>query len=106
MERKNFYAICFENGCNLYIGAESIADAAGDGIESLMSCMPSGFVKENMVRPTIIRLTGDFCSYCGVALAGENTITVKKSMSATGRQSSKCCRGCARDIVDAYFGEE
>ena len=97
----SLYSISFENGCSLFINAPSISDAAKDGIESLVSCMPKDFVRENMVSPTIIRLRGDFCKICGRTLRPEITITVKRGVDRAG---GMFCVSCARNVAEAYEG--
>jgi hypothetical protein len=58
------YAISFENGSNLFINAKSMVDAVGDGVDSLLKCLPEGFGEYN-VKPTIVRRWGNFCKVCG-----------------------------------------
>lgn len=95
------YSISFENGCSLFINAPSISDATKYGIDSLMSCMPKDFVRENMVRPTIVRLGGDFCKICGRSLQSESSILIKGDF---GRSGGVFCVPCARNVAEAYDG--
>jgi hypothetical protein len=90
------YVISFENGSNLHIPAKSMSEAAGDGVNSLLRCFPEGYDSSAMVKPTIIRMVGDYCSLCGKALSAHisaNIIGYKR----------KICLDCAAEVCRSYI---
>lgn len=98
------YSITFENGCNLFINAETMFDAVGEGLNYLLNLLPKGYDRDSLVRPTIVSINGDYCRVCGVSLDEvEGIVNVQPEITKIG---VKLCMCCARRVSDAYVGED
>lgn len=96
------YAISFENGSNLFINAKSMADAAGDGVDSLLKCLPEGFGGYDL-KPTIVRRWGDFCKLCGKHYEEGECITIPAEAALL---EMKICFGCASRLSLVFCSDE
>lgn len=91
MPDMDLYAISFENGSNLFINAKSMVDAVGDGVDSLLKCLPEGFGAEHL-KPTAVRLCGNYCKTCGKSFKDDESITIPAEGASI---EIKICLGCA-----------
>jgi hypothetical protein len=96
------YVISFENGCSLHINAKSMDDAAGEGVDSLLRCFPKDCDGMRMVRPTIIRMGGNFCALCGKAIA--QTAFPGLCLTVDIGYKKKICLDCSSEVSQVYLG--
>jgi hypothetical protein len=99
------YVISFENGSNLHIPAKSMGDAAEEGVNSLLRCFPAGYDRMTMgmtmVKPTIIRIAGDYCGLCGKSLNKIQSHTLVNI-----GYERKICLECAAEVCRSYTAED
>jgi hypothetical protein len=98
----DLYVISFENGSNLFINAKSMVDAVGDGVDSLLKCLPAGFGAEHL-RPTAVRWCGDCCTICGKKYIGDNFMLVPAEGVHLGM---KICLSCAGRLSLVFCNDE
>ena len=95
------YIISFESGSNIHIPAKSMGEAIEEGVNSLLRCFPAGYDRATMVKPTIIRIAGNYCGLCGKSL----NKTRPHTLVNIGYER-KICLECAAEVYRSYTAED